>query len=266
MLFFHPIILSLLFFLTMKWPFLLSLYYTIQIVSAQHHVMEDMPAFNSTGEEPMSYALLPADKGYFYMHVTMMIISFWVLMPIGIMLGIAKSSLYLPIQLLSFCFAMIGFLFAKLYSHSTPHLYAGNSHHTLGWVLFFFLIVQMLIDIIRKVSNVITRNDVYQRLEQLDSSSSDRNSEASGETLHMNEFEFDKDELSTSPQTVITRLFNAVSPFIPKLIKNGFVSIANNPFTKVFCRYYHMIMGRTFIVLAFAQTLSGLIVYHGVCR
>jgi hypothetical protein len=47
--------------------------------------MEDppLPAFNATGEEPMSYALLPQNKGYFYTHVAFMVIAFWILMPMG---------------------------------------------------------------------------------------------------------------------------------------------------------------------------------------
>lgn len=238
----------------MKWHFLLSLC-AIQLVSAQHHAM-DMPVLNSTAaDEPMSYALLPADKSYFYIHVTMMVLAFWVLMPIGIMLGIAKSSLHMPVQLLAFGVAMVGFFFAKLYGHSTPHLYAGNSHHTLGWVLFLFLCLQMLIGVIRKISNAIARNSsIYQRLDDLDG----RQSESSGETLNNHDdytTMYDKEDLPTK-----------VSSYIPSCVKNAFVTVAHNSFTTVVCKYYHMVMGRTFIVLAFVQTLSGLVVYHGVCR
>lgn len=227
------------------------------------------------------------------------------------MLGIAKSSLHVPVQIVSFCFAMAGFFFAKLYGHSTPHLYKGNSHHTMGWILFLFLIAQMSVGVVRKVANAIGKNNSnhYERLQEEhqslteedsssanssngDSSTSDRHSEASGETLHMNEFEFDKhnnhhsshhydeqeeEETNQSVNSMLTsihsqkesitmRLFHAVSPYIPSIIKNSFVMIAYNPFTKVVCRYFHMIMGRTFVVLIFVQTLSGLVVYHGVCR
>lgn len=228
------------------------------------------------------------------------------------MLGIAKSSLHVPVQILAFCVAMVGFFFAKLYGHSTPHLYAGNSHHTLGWVLFLFLIAQMAVGVVRKIANAVARSQsaTYERLEaevyqppascgassSSGSSASGRRSEASGETLHMNEFEYYKNHTSshdedededeemqqlrmsmdeTEPaanssthekETVTMRAFHAVSPYIPKIIKNAFVTLAYNPFTKVVCRYYHMIMGRTFVVLIFVQTLSGLVVYHGVCR
>lgn len=213
------------------------------------------------------------------------------------MLGIAKSSLHVPIQLLSFCFAMAGFFFAKLYGHSTPHLYAGNSHHTLGWVLLLFLIVQMTVGVVRKIANAVGKrtNATYEQIQQREqllpsssassSTSSDHHSEASGETLHMHDFQFDKheptrhsqsleeqgDDLpSLTPQQskegVVMRMFNVVSPYIPNVVKNAFVTVAYNPFTTVVCRYYHLVMGRTFIVLIFVQNLSGLVVYHGVCR
>jgi hypothetical protein len=72
----------------MKWPLLLSIFYAATIVSAQHShggmtMNETVPAFNSTGDEPMSYALFPDNKSYFYVHVSMMVLAFWVLMPMG---------------------------------------------------------------------------------------------------------------------------------------------------------------------------------------
>ncbi|KAG2232601.1 hypothetical protein INT48_009810 [Thamnidium elegans] len=207
----------------------LSLFYYGVVFAQHHHDMKDtvQPAFNATGEESMSYALLPEHKGYFYVHVIMMIIAFWILMPIGIMLGIARSSLHVPVQLLSFCFAMAGFLFGKLYGHSTPHLYESNSHHTLGWILFLFLIIQVIVGMIRKVANAIGKTSHYQTVEQTEesSSSSSRTSEASSETLHMSSFDFDKE--AYKPEAVTTRLFNAVSPYIPKPMKDAFVTLAS---------------------------------------
>ncbi|KAG0746782.1 hypothetical protein G6F57_002183 [Rhizopus arrhizus] len=277
-----------------------------QYVLAQHGhtgmvMNETVPAFNATGDEPMSYALYPGDKAYFYLHVSMMVLSFWILMPLGIMFGIAKSSLHVPTQLLAFAVAMLGFFFAKLYGHSTPHLYKGNSHHTLGWIMFLLLIIQMVVGIVRKIANAVARSKgTYEQLESAHlmhssssstadghaSSSSSTRSKTSGETLRMNEFDHDKhhlvnyeededEEMCLSPTTLASvdenpgftmRLFNAVSPFIPKFVKTAFVALADNSFTNVVCRYYHLMMGRTFILLIFTQTLSGLVVYHGVCR
>ncbi|KAI7904736.1 uncharacterized protein BX663DRAFT_559714 [Cokeromyces recurvatus] len=303
---------------------------SVQFTTAQHHSMVDepVPLFNASGDEPMSYALFPDNKGYFYTHVILMTIAFWILMPIGIMLGIAKSSLHIPVQLGSLCFAMGGFFFAKLYGHSTPHLYKGNSHHILGWILFLFMITQMSVGIVRKIANAVgKRTASYEQIHQEDhldypasptsfidpcsssssnSHSSDRHSEASGETLHMNELTDFNDKSyhskdsrqssnSTAAHTIydvdlddeslienshlasdnmpkstdlgfIMRLFYSVSPYIPSIVKNIFVTLAYNRFTTDVCRYFHLIMGRAFIILIFVQTLSGLVVYHGVCR
>jgi hypothetical protein len=71
------------------WLALCTLTLLAYTASAQHddhaHMMgsEKVPAFNATGDEPMSYALYPDQKTYFYLHVAMMVIAFWILMPIG---------------------------------------------------------------------------------------------------------------------------------------------------------------------------------------
>lgn len=61
-----------------------------------------------------------------------MIIGFWCLMPMGIMLAVAKSSLHVQIQSLTVVFVMFGVFFGKLCGHNAPHLYQGNIHHSPG--------------------------------------------------------------------------------------------------------------------------------------
>lgn len=222
------------------------------------------------------------------------------------MFGIGRSSLHVPTQILSFIFAFLGFFFAKLYGHSTPHLYSGNSHHSLGWWIFLLLIVQMSVGVVRKIANAVGRSQEahYDRLESVhlvnragpsssassSSSSSDHHSEHSEETLHngheenrQHSYDYDKDDVIMSPvdleeedpilmerynekPSLINRAFDKVSAYIPNVIKKVFVATAYNPFTKTVCRYWHTIVGRVFILLIFTQTLSGLVVYHGVCR
>jgi hypothetical protein len=56
------------------------------LAAAQHNhggEMEDMPAFNSTGDEPMSYWDFPDNKGLLYTHIAFMVLAFWILMPMG---------------------------------------------------------------------------------------------------------------------------------------------------------------------------------------
>ncbi|KAG0167325.1 hypothetical protein DFQ28_005178 [Apophysomyces sp. BC1034] len=269
------------------WLFVLTLLF-VSAVSAQHgHMVDDEtpPPFNATGDEPMSYALFPAQHGYFYAHVAFMVVAFWVLMPIGIMLGIARSSFHVPTQLASFSLALFGYFFGQMYGHSTPHLYKGNVHHSLGWVLFVFFLAQSAVGIVRKIANAVgkTQESTYDRLETVhlvnrpsSSSSSDHHSDASMETLrhHVDEdeneqgFLYDKQSGVSSEEkpSWTMRAFNVVSPYIPKLIKTAFVAVAYNPFTKTACRWFHLLLGRVFIVLIFTQTVSGMVVYHGVCR
>lgn len=61
-----------------------------------------------------------------------MIIGFWCLMSMGIMLGVAKSSLHVQIQSLTVVFVMFGVFFGKLSGHNAPRLYQENIHHSPG--------------------------------------------------------------------------------------------------------------------------------------
>ncbi|CAO3635744.1 unnamed protein product [Cunninghamella blakesleeana] len=305
---------------------LLLVGYYLNTVSAQHdHMQMDnppLPPFNSTGEEPMSYALFPENKGYFYTHVAFMVLAFWILMPIGVMFGIAKSSLHVPTQIIAFLVSLLGYFFGHLYAHSTPHLYKGNSHHKLGWIIFLFLIAQLAVGVVRKIANAVGKSVQYETLHQQEdlnendheetirlvrhssSSSSihhgDNHSEGSIETLHHNggydqhpkkenedqqhgqpnhedeeneegellldDVEDPIEEYQQEKPSLWMRGILATLPYIPKIVKKAFVYTAYNPFTKTICRYYHSIMGRIFVILIFTQTLSGLVVYHGVCR
>ncbi|KAI8083167.1 uncharacterized protein BX664DRAFT_380492 [Halteromyces radiatus] len=308
---------------------LLSLYATI--VASQHHMSTEdppLPAFNATGEEPMSYALLPDNKGYFYTHVVFMVIAFWILMPMGVMFGIARSPFHVPVQIIAFLTSLLGYFFGHLYAHSTPHLYKGNSHHKLGWIIFLFLITQIAVGVVRKIAKAVGKTQEsttgYESLTEenirlvrqssdnhpsrSNSSSSngnggDTHSEGSMETLHHNNGNYDETHLTNviitkveeehqrlsmddeeedidqllqendpmmmmgkKQRSLWMRVIDATLPWIPQIIKTIFVRTAYNPFTKTVCRYIHSILGRIFIILIFTQTISGLVVYHGVCR
>ncbi|GAB5588639.1 hypothetical protein Unana1_03539 [Umbelopsis nana] len=263
--------------------------------------MEDIPAFNSTGDEPMSYWDWPENKGLLYTHIAFMVLAFWILMPMGIAFGIARSSLHVPTQILAFGTALVGFSFAKLYGHSVPHFYAGNVHHSMGWFLFLILWAQVLVGVVRKIANAVARSrgDAhYERLETVHlvgraessnscTSSHQQRSQNSQDTLNNDdddEFQYDKDNIVMSPieldehefqasfgepeekPTIVMRAFNMVKPIIPSFVKRAFVITAHNPFTVTVCRWAHLLTGRIFPLLIFIQTLSGMVVYAGVCR
>ncbi|KAF1806813.1 hypothetical protein V8B55DRAFT_1459886 [Mucor lusitanicus] len=241
----------------------------------------------------MSYALFPDDKGLFYSHVAFVTIGFWCLMPMGIMLGVAKSSLHVPIQILAVIFAMFGFFFGKLYGHSAPHLYEGNVHHSLGWALFALLITQVVGGFVRKIANAIkshvAQSDRYETIglvnQQQGSLSSPAGSERSNSiisesTLHNNpdDMSFEDESMTDAEaedpllyslnekEPLFKRMTNAILPFVPGIVKRGFEAAADNRFTNTVCRIFHQSLGRVFVLLVFTQTISGMVVYHGVCR
>ncbi|KAK4520824.1 uncharacterized protein ATC70_006704 [Mucor velutinosus] len=255
-------------------------------------LQETVPKFNESETEPMSYALFPDNKGLFYSHVAFVTIGFWCLMPMGIMLGVAKSSLHVPIQILTVIFAMIGFFFGKLYGHSAPHLYQGNVHHSLGWALFALLITQVVGGLVRKISNAIkshvAESDRYETIGLVNHQGSSSSPTGSGRsnsvtseyTLHNNPDDMSfEDESMTDVETEVPlsyslneklplfkRITNAILPFVPSIVKRGFKIAADNRFTNTACRIFHQSLGRVFVLLVFTQTISGMVVYHGVCR
>jgi hypothetical protein len=102
------------------------------------------PRFNESGSESMSsYALFRDHKVLFYSHVAFMPIGFLSLMPLGIMLGVSKSSLHVLIQILTIVFAMFGFFFGKINSHGVPYLQYIKATYIIlpvGHSFFFYFI------------------------------------------------------------------------------------------------------------------------------
>lgn len=62
------------------------------------------------------------------------------------------------------------------------------------------------------------------------------------------------------------RIMIAILPFIPDFVKRAFEAAADNRFTNTFRRIFHQYLSHVFVLLIFTQTISGMIVYHGVYR
>ena len=85
-------------------------------------------------------------------------IGFLRLMPMGIMLGVSKSSLHVLIQILTIVFAMFGFFFGKINSHGVPYLqYIKATYIILPVEHFFFIFffTQVIGGFVCKISYVI---------------------------------------------------------------------------------------------------------------
>ena len=64
------------------------------------------------------------------------------------MFSISCSRYRLPVQILFLVTNAIGVLLVSIYNASTPDLYPGNAHHTIGWILTWVISAQLLMGVI----------------------------------------------------------------------------------------------------------------------
>jgi hypothetical protein len=74
-------------------------------------------------------------SGWNTAHAVVMILAWFIVMPLAIMLSVARSRYHLPAQFLFHIVNGVGVFAGFAYNHSTPDLYEHNAHHPLGWVV-----------------------------------------------------------------------------------------------------------------------------------
>ncbi|CAK4022039.1 uncharacterized membrane -like [Lecanosticta acicola] len=87
-----------------------------------------------------SYFRHPHYAGWNLAHLVLMVLAWFVMMPLAIMLSGARSRWHLPAQVVFHIFNGLGLFAGFVYNHSTPDLYENNAHHPLGWVITAFTI------------------------------------------------------------------------------------------------------------------------------
>jgi hypothetical protein len=80
-------------------------------------------------------------------HAAGMILAWVFLMPLAIMLSVARSRFHLPAQALFHAVNGLGLFAGLVYNRSTPDLYEHNAHHPLGWVVITFTIAWTFISL-----------------------------------------------------------------------------------------------------------------------
>ena len=65
------------------------------------------------------------------------------------MLSISRSRLANPTQLLFLGLNAVALLLATIYSSKSPDLYAGSTHHTLGWISIWVVLAQTLTTLVK---------------------------------------------------------------------------------------------------------------------
>ena len=121
---------------------------SLQLVAAHDDDSMDMdmghavetPGAGSIDDAPMNYFRYGHHGGWMYAHVVLMILAWAFVMPVSLMLSVARSRFHLPAQVLFHIFNGLGVFTSFVYNHSTPDLYKHNSHHPIGWIVTSFTI------------------------------------------------------------------------------------------------------------------------------
>ncbi|KAF9701488.1 hypothetical protein EKO04_000860 [Ascochyta lentis] len=106
----------------------------------QHGETMDMsaheaPAPQPQGDEPHSYWGLSEYAVLMYWHIALEILAWVVVLPIAVMLSIARSRYVLPSQFIFLVVNALALLIGVVYNHKTPELYENNAHGKTGWAI-----------------------------------------------------------------------------------------------------------------------------------
>lgn len=127
----------------------------LPLVAAHGHESMDMTASTNISllldpdgrlpsERALSYFRHPGYAGWMYAHIALMIASWVYIMPVAIMLSIARSRYHLPAQVVFHITNGLGLFTSFVYNHATPDLYENNAHHPIGWIAMSFTVVWTL--------------------------------------------------------------------------------------------------------------------------
>ncbi|KAF1998844.1 hypothetical protein P154DRAFT_621332 [Amniculicola lignicola CBS 123094] len=84
-----------------------------------------------------TYFRLPERTEVMILHIACMSMSWFIILPLAVMLSIAHSRFRLHMQLLFAITNTMGIVFGSVYDHVTPNLYEGEKHGLVGWMSTF---------------------------------------------------------------------------------------------------------------------------------
>ncbi|KAJ9134727.1 Integral membrane protein [Pleurostoma richardsiae] len=102
-------------------------------------------------EYPPTYFAHPEHRGVIYTHITLMTLAWVLMLPVCVMLSIARSRYTLASQFVFLVTNAIGVVFSTIYNASTPDLYPNNAHHKLGWLVTWVVSAQVVVGLLARV-------------------------------------------------------------------------------------------------------------------
>ncbi|KAK3384791.1 hypothetical protein B0H63DRAFT_170871 [Podospora didyma] len=104
-----------------------------------------------------NYFAHPEHRGAIYAHIALMVLAWVFMLPVAVMMSLARSRLTLLAQFIFLATNAGGLLAGIFYNASTPDLYPNNAHHKLGWVVTWMVGAQVVVSLLGRVAGVLTR-------------------------------------------------------------------------------------------------------------
>ncbi|KAJ5138329.1 uncharacterized protein N7515_003177 [Penicillium bovifimosum] len=104
-------------------------------MNAGHNASQPTATAGSVAADgPMSYFAYSKHSSALIAHVALMVLGWCFVLPVAVMLSIARSWLAIPSQFAFLAFNAFGVLLGVVYNSQTPDLYPNNAHHKIGWI------------------------------------------------------------------------------------------------------------------------------------
>ena len=115
-----------------------------------------------------SYFAHPGYHGWVLAHLTLMLIAWVIVLPVALVLSIARSRLRLLAQATFHIANSLGLLTGVVYDHATPDLYQGNVHSTVGWIVTSLTVLWTFLSLWSSICGRETRGRGEDEVESLE--------------------------------------------------------------------------------------------------
>ncbi|KAJ3528847.1 hypothetical protein NM208_g10017 [Fusarium decemcellulare] len=95
-------------------------------------------------EYPDTYFSHPDHVSVIHAHIALMVLSWVFVLPVAVVLSLARSRFTLPAQFVFLATNAVGLVLGIVYNAQTPDLYPNNAHHKIGWIATWVVSAQVL--------------------------------------------------------------------------------------------------------------------------
>ncbi|KAJ9419357.1 hypothetical protein QL093DRAFT_2360718 [Fusarium oxysporum] len=96
-------------------------------------------------EYSLNYFVHPDYVDVIYSHIAFMVIAWVFVLPVAVMLSLARSGYAIALHLAFMVTNALGLLLGIIYNAQTPDLYPNNAHHKVGWIVTWVVSAQVLV-------------------------------------------------------------------------------------------------------------------------